>query len=163
MGEHRRYCNCATTSTSVVPSASATWRSSTTSSRRSPDSYLLTNDCDMSSRSAICTWVSPALPAQATQQRAQLLVLGRVDGLRHPSTAPCEVELDYGDCAIERVSVLDLIASSRSTRVETTPESVPGKSVRMSFDGWVFPRSGVGFVWITDSNTSAAHPRSVHR
>lgn len=64
-------------------------------------------------------------------------------------TRGIEVDLDYGDCDIERVSVLDLIASSKSTRVERTPVSVPEKSVRVSFDGWAFPRSGVGFVWVT--------------
>lgn len=69
-------------------------------------------------------------------------------------TRGMEVELDYGDCPIERVSVLDLIASSRATRVERTPETVPGKSVRVSFDGWAFPRSGVGFVWVTSPRES---------
>jgi hypothetical protein len=64
-------------------------------------------------------------------------------------TRGIDIELDYGDCDIERVSVLDLIASSRAARVERTPESVPGKSVRVAFDGWVFPRSGVGFVWVS--------------
>lgn len=29
------------------------------------------------------------------------------------------------------------------------PTSVPGKSVSIDFDGWVFPRSGVAFVWTT--------------
>ncbi|MFH5211377.1 hypothetical protein ACHIPZ_24690 [Antrihabitans sp. NCIMB 15449] len=69
-------------------------------------------------------------------------------------TRGIEVELDYGDCDIERVSVLDLIASSRATRVERTPASVPGKSVRVGFDGWVFPRSGVGFVWVRSAEAS---------
>ena len=57
------------------------------------------------------------------------------------------VELDYGDCGIEYVSVLDFIASSQRTRVSQSPKSVPGKSVSIEFDGWVFPRSGVAFVW----------------
>ncbi|MDM2496015.1 hypothetical protein PP564_12975 [Mycobacteroides abscessus] len=68
-------------------------------------------------------------------------------------TRGIEVELDYGDCDIERVSVLDLIASSRATRVERTPASVPGRSVRVAFDGWAFPRSGVGFVWVSSQQT----------
>jgi hypothetical protein len=64
-------------------------------------------------------------------------------------TRGIEVELDYGDCNVERVTVLDLIASSQATRIERTPESVPGRSVRVSFDGWAFPRSGFGFVWVS--------------
>jgi hypothetical protein len=65
-------------------------------------------------------------------------------------TRGIDVELDYGDCDIERVSVVDLIASSRATRIERTPTSVPERSVRVSFDGWAFPRSGVGFVWVSN-------------
>lgn len=64
-------------------------------------------------------------------------------------TRGIEVELDYGDCDIAHVSVLDLIASSRKTRIERTPTAVPGRAVRIDFDGWVFPRSGVAFVWST--------------
>lgn len=40
--------------------AVATWASSMTSRRLSPDSYLLTKDCGTPSCSASCTWVRPA-------------------------------------------------------------------------------------------------------
>ncbi|WP_421874667.1 hypothetical protein [Mycolicibacterium wolinskyi] len=79
-----------------------------------------------------------------TAERGHLLYID----IEQP-TRGIEVDLDYGDCDIERVSVLDLIASSKSTRVERTPVSVPERSVRVSFDGWAFPRNGVGFVWIS--------------
>jgi hypothetical protein len=62
-------------------------------------------------------------------------------------TRGVQVELDYSDAGIAYVSLLDFIASSRKTRVSKTPESLPGKSVAVEFDGWVFPRSGVAFVW----------------
>ena len=78
-----------------------------------------------------------------TAERGHLLYID----IEQP-TRGIEVELDYSDCDIERVSVLDLIASSRSTRVERTPTSVPARLVRVAFDGWAFPRSGVGFVWV---------------
>lgn len=78
-----------------------------------------------------------------TAERGHLLYID----IEQP-TRGIEVELDYGDCDIERVSVLDLIASSTATVVERTPESIPGRSVRVSFNGWAFPRSGVGFIWI---------------
>jgi len=83
-----------------------------------------------------------------TAERGHLLYID----IEQP-TRGIEVELDYGDCAIERVSVLDLIASSQSTRVERTPTSVPERSVRVSFDGWAFPRSGVGFVWVSGTKS----------
>lgn len=86
-----------------------------------------------------------------TAERGHLLYVG----IEQP-TRGIEVELDYGDCDIERVSVMDLIASSRSTRTERTPTSVPGRSVRVSFDGWAFPRSGVGFVWVSGTEAEAA-------
>lgn len=57
------------------------------------------------------------------------------------------VELDYSDCGIDYVNVLDFIASSQATRISQTPTSLPGQSVSVDFDGWVFPRSGVAFVW----------------
>lgn len=47
------------------------------------------------------------------------------------------------------MNVLDFIASSETTRVSKSPTTVPGKSVSVEFDGWVFPRSGVAFVWVT--------------
>lgn len=81
-----------------------------------------------------------------TAERGHLLYID----IEQP-TRGIEVELDYDDCDMERVSVLNLIASSRVTRVERTPASVPGRSVRVTFDGWAFPRSGVGFVWVSTS------------
>jgi len=62
-------------------------------------------------------------------------------------TRGLSIELDYGDCDIDRVNVLDFIASSRDTRVVQSPQTVPGRSIGVEFDGWVFPRSGVAFVW----------------
>ncbi len=62
-------------------------------------------------------------------------------------TKGLSVELDYSDCGVERVNVLDFIASSDRTKVAYSPAAVPGKLVSVDFDGWVFPRSGVAFVW----------------
>ena len=64
------------------------------------------------------------------------------------------IELDYGDTDIRNVSVVDFIASSEQTRVSHSPHAVPAKSVGVEFDGWVFPRSGVAFVWTTDEDRS---------
>lgn len=89
-----------------------------------------------------------------TAERGHLLYID----IEQP-TRGVEVELDYGDCDIERVSVLDLIASSRSTWVERTPATVPGKSVRVSFDGWAFPRSGIGFVWVNNDRRRKTSPK----
>lgn len=91
-----------------------------------------------------------------TAERGHLLYID----IEQP-TRGIEVELDYGDCDIERVSVLDLIASSRSTRVERTPATVPGRSVRVSFNGWAFPRSGFGFVWVLPSEGRAPQGSSL--
>lgn len=65
-------------------------------------------------------------------------------------TRGVDIQLDYSDCDIAYVNVLDFIASSRKTRVLHTPTTVPGRSVAVQFDGWVFPRSGVAFVWALD-------------
>jgi len=60
------------------------------------------------------------------------------------------VQFNYGDAGIRRVTTLDFIASAESTRVEHTPDSVPTRSVDFGFDGWIFPRSGVAFVWVLE-------------
>lgn len=72
-----------------------------------------------------------------TEQRGNLLYIG-IDQPTHG----IDIELDYSDCGIERVSVLGFIASSQATRIERTPDSVTGQSVRVGFDGWALPRSG---------------------
>ncbi|WP_431230445.1 hypothetical protein [Paenarthrobacter nicotinovorans] len=62
-------------------------------------------------------------------------------------TKGLSVLLDYSDVDISDVKILDLIASSKHARVERTPSSVPGRTVNVDFDGWVFPRTGIAFVW----------------
>lgn len=57
------------------------------------------------------------------------------------------IELDYGDAPIEDVAVLDYIASGEQTRISRSPAGVPERTVTVGFDGWVFARSGVAFVW----------------
>lgn len=66
-------------------------------------------------------------------------------------TRGLRVELNYGGCGISSVSALDLIPSVRATRIERTPAAVPGPAVRVDVDGWVFPRSGIAFVWTLES------------
>jgi hypothetical protein len=63
-------------------------------------------------------------------------------------TKGLKVQLDYGNAGIQRVNTLDFIASAEQTRVEESPASVPGRAVDIGFDGWIFPRSGVAFVWV---------------
>ncbi|GAA2738634.1 hypothetical protein [Actinocorallia aurantiaca] len=58
--------------------------------------------------------------------------------------------LNYGEAGIRRVNTLDFIASAESSRVENSPADVPSSSVSIGFDGWVFPRSGVAFVWVLE-------------
>jgi hypothetical protein len=71
-------------------------------------------------------------------------------------TKGINIEMDYSDCGISHVNVLDFIASSDKARISRTPKNLPGKSVGVEFDGWVFPRSGVAFVWSTNKDRLAA-------
>lgn len=75
-------------------------------------------------------------------------------------TKGLNVQLSYGDSGIRRVTVLDFIASSEATRVDQTPASVPTRSVGVGFDGWIFPRSGVAFVWVLEDELTPAKRRS---
>lgn len=65
-------------------------------------------------------------------------------------TKGLKVQFNYGDAGIRRVTTLDFIASAQSARVQDTPGSVPARSVNIGFDGWIFPRSGVAFVWVLE-------------
>lgn len=68
------------------------------------------------------------------------------------------VELDYSDTDISEVSVLDLVASRSAARVERLPADLPGKSLSVRLDGWIFPRTGFAFVWTLDRE-KALQPR----
>jgi hypothetical protein len=76
-------------------------------------------------------------------------------------TRGVDIELDYGGCGIAYVNVLDFIASARKTRVSQSPPGVPGRNVSVQFDGWVFPRSGVAFVWVLEDELTTS--RTPHR
>lgn len=71
-------------------------------------------------------------------------------------TKNIKVEFDYSAVDVAHVSVLDLIASSKRSRVLRLPDNVPGKSITVDFDGWVFPRTGFAFVWTLDSEVQSA-------
>lgn len=75
-------------------------------------------------------------------------------------TKGLKVQLIYGDAGIRRVNTLDFIASSESTRIDQTPASVPARSIDIGFDGWIFPRSGVAFVWVLEDELAAGTRRS---
>lgn len=64
-------------------------------------------------------------------------------------TKGLSVDLDYTDAEVADVNVLDYITSSQRIRVSKSPLSVPKRSISIDFDGWVFPRSGIAFVWNT--------------
>ena len=61
------------------------------------------------------------------------------------------VQFAYGDCGIRYVNVLDYIAGARQPRVSQLPPTDPTPSVEVSYDGWVFPKGGVAFVWVLES------------
>lgn len=62
-------------------------------------------------------------------------------------TRDLRIDFDYGGCNIATVSTLDLIPSIRPTRIEHPTPDLPGDTIRVDLDGWIFPRSGIAFVW----------------
>lgn len=70
-------------------------------------------------------------------------------------TKGLHVQLNYADAGIRHVNTLDFFASSEQSRVDQTPSSSPAKTVDISFDGWIFPRSGVAFVWVLEEEMKA--------
>lgn len=64
------------------------------------------------------------------------------------------VRFSYGDCGIQHVNVLDYIAGARQPYITQLPPTDPTPSVEVSYDGWVFPKGGVAFVWVLGSGLS---------
>ena len=60
------------------------------------------------------------------------------------------VQLHYAGAGVRRVNTLDFIASNQQTRIDRSPDELPAKTVNITFGGWVFPRSGVVFVWVLE-------------
>ena len=67
---------------------------------------------------------------------------------------------------IANVSTLDLVPSIRPTRIEAPPDAGANETVRADIDGWVFPRSGVAFVWAlegeVESRAAGDRKRATH-
>lgn len=73
-------------------------------------------------------------------------------------TKGLRAEFSYGDCGIRYVNVLDYIAGARRPRIAQLPASDPTPSVEISFDGWVFPKGGVAFVWVLEAELTRTAP-----
>jgi hypothetical protein len=65
-------------------------------------------------------------------------------------TKGLHVQLDYLNAGIRRVNTLDYFAGAQQARVDHAPTSTSAKTVDVAFDGWIFPRSGVVFVWVLE-------------
>lgn len=62
-------------------------------------------------------------------------------------TKDISVRLNYAGCRLAFVNVLDYIAGASAARIDELPPSYPAPSVQVSYDGWIFPKSAVAFVW----------------
>jgi hypothetical protein len=90
------------------------------------------------------------------QQNSHLLHLD----ISRPSKG-LKVQFSYGGCGIRYVNVLDYIASARQPRVSQLAASEPTPSIDIGFDGWVFPKAGIAFVWVLE--TEMAEPSRDHQ
>jgi len=57
------------------------------------------------------------------------------------------VRFSYGGCGFQFVNTLDYIAGAWQARLGELPPTDPAPFSQISYDGWVFPRGGVVFVW----------------
>lgn len=64
-----------------------------------------------------------------------------------------KVEFWYGGCDVQYVNVLDFISSAEQPRIARSVDASPSPMVGVAFDGWVFPKSGVAFVWVLAKET----------
>lgn len=67
-------------------------------------------------------------------------------------TRGLKIELAYGETDMDKVSILDFVASSREARVIRSADQVHDRTVRVEFEGWAFPRSGVAFIWSNENS-----------
>jgi hypothetical protein len=65
------------------------------------------------------------------------------------------VEFFYGGCGIKHVNVLDYFSGSEQPKITASKSSDPSPAVALSLDSWVMPKSGVGFVWVLESEYQA--------
>jgi hypothetical protein len=65
-------------------------------------------------------------------------------------TKGLQVEFSYAEAGIRHVNTVDFIASTEEPRISQSPANVPERTVSIRFDGWVFPKSGVAFVWVLE-------------
>lgn len=69
-------------------------------------------------------------------------------------TRDLRVTFDYTNCELAAVSTLDMTPSVRPTRIDHAPDQVDPQITTIEIDGWIFPRSGVAFVWTATSESA---------
>lgn len=69
--------------------------------------------------------------------------------ISHPSKG-LHVQFSYAGCGIRYVNVLDYVAGARQPKISQLPPDDPTPTVDVDFDGWVFPKGGVAFVWVLE-------------
>ncbi|MEC3978179.1 hypothetical protein [Amycolatopsis sp. H20-H5] len=115
--------------------------------RRGSQTYTVAFDKAVSaSEEVVVAYTYRAL----VQQRGHLLYVD----IPRP-TKGVEVSFDYAATGIRNISYLDFVASPSQARVSSSPKNVPTKTVTISFDGQVFPRAGVAFVWVLEDELKA--------
>ena len=78
-------------------------------------------------------------------------------------TKGLEVELHYDPAAVARVRLMDFASRGDGGRISEEPEHTV---VRYRYDGWLFPRAGLVFVWtlLGERRQAVSHPpRKGHR
>lgn len=86
------------------------------------------------------------------QQHSHLLYLD----VARP-TRGFSVDLWYADCGISYMNALEFLAGPQATRVSRMPTADGQGNVSMSYDGWVFPKSGIAFCWVLRSELDKLH------
>ena len=79
------------------------------------------------------------------QRNSHLIVID----VAQPSRS-VNVTFMYGECGVKYVNVLDFFAGPSPARIGRSTPGAPIQSIEVSFDGWVFPKSGVAFVWVLE-------------
>ncbi len=87
------------------------------------------------------------------QQHSHLLYLD----VARP-TRGFRVDLWYGDCGISYMNALEFLAGPQATRISRMPGTDGQGNVSISYDGWVFPKSGIAFCWVLERELAKRSP-----
>lgn len=62
-----------------------------------------------------------------------------------------QIDFAYTGCGIKHVNAVDFLAGAKTSRIHHSSPTVPTSVISLSYDGWIFPKSGIAYTWSLDT------------